>query len=217
MIEIRVGKQIRDLYLVIYDPRKLVRILDILSHFKVRARGVDVNVKRIHGVILLDSQGYRYLVDNNIGVDGYVIDVDVYGLERSIAKAIIYTKTLLINPIKKMIIGIDHGKSIGIAVIVNDDVIYTHSYRILNEALEDIKFFVYNLDSELKIVRVGIANNIDERFVNRIVEMFKDMANIEFVPEYKSSKHKYLLEDIKLTTDELAAINIALYRSNEVE
>lgn len=217
MIEIRVSKQLRELYLVIDDPRKLVKTLDVLSHFKVRARGVDVDVKRIHGVILLDSRGYRYLVDNNVGIDGYVIDVDVHGLEKSIAKAIIYTKTLLINPIKKMIIGIDYGKSVGVAVIVNDDVIYTHSYRILNEALEDIKFFVYNVDSELKIIRIGIANDIDERFVNRIVEMFKDAANIEFVPEYKSSKHKYLLEDIKLTTDELAAINIALYRSNEVE
>jgi len=217
VIGIRVGKQIRELYLIIDDPRKLIKTLNILSRFKVRARGVDIDVKHVHGVVLLDTRGYKYLIENDVDINGYVIDIDVYGLEKSIAKAIIYTKALLINPIKKIIIGIDYGKSIGVAVIVNDDITYTRSYRILNEALEDIKFFIYNVDSELKIIRLGIANDIDERFINKIVEMFKDTANIEFVPEYKSSKHKYLLEDTKLTTDELAAINIALHRSKEVE
>lgn len=217
MIGIRVGKQIRELYLVIDDPRKLIKTLNFLSRFKVRARGVDIDVKHVHGVVLLDARGYKYLRDNDVGINGYVIDIDVYGLEKSIAKAIIYTKALLINPIKKIIIGIDYGKSIGLAVIVNDDIIYTRSYRILNEALEDIKFFIYNVDSELKIIRLGIANDIDERFINKVVELFKDVANIEFVPEYKSSKHKYLLEDTKLTSDELAAINIALHRSKEIE
>ncbi|MEM2511571.1 MAG: hypothetical protein QXX61_00385, partial [Ignisphaera sp.] len=92
MIGIRVGKQIRELYLIIDDPRKLIKTLNILSRFKVRARGVDIDVKHVHGVVLLDTRGYKYLIENDVDINGYVIDIDVYGLEKSIAKAIIYTK-----------------------------------------------------------------------------------------------------------------------------
>lgn|GEM_PF-1357351 len=213
---IRVGRQVRELYVVIENPRRLVKALEFFDHFKVKVRGISDSTKHVQGVVVLDSYGRKYLADNNIPVNGYVVDIDVQGLEKGIAMAIICSKTLMINPLKRLIVGIDYGKNIGVAVIANDDVVYTGSYRSAEEAVNDIGFFVYNVESEVKIIRIGIAQDIDENFANTIVERFKDVAHIEFVPEYKSSRHKYMLEDTKLATDEIAAINIAFYRSKEV-
>lgn len=159
-------------------------------------------------------KGYEYLVDNDVDIDGYIINVDVYGLEKGVATAIIYAKSFVVNPLKKIVIGIDYGKNIGMAVVVNDTVIYTRSYRSADHAVKDIKFFIDNVDSEHKVVRIGIAQDIDEVFINTVVEMFKDVADIEFVPEYRSSKHRYLLDEVRLSPDEIAAINIAFYRTH---
>lgn len=210
---IRVVRQLRELFLVIEDPRKLVRTLEMLSKFKIKARGIDIGMKHLQGVVLLDSGGYKYLINNDVYLEGYTINIDINGLEKSVATAIVYTRTLIANPLRRMIVGIDYGKNIGVAIVVNDDIVHTDSYRSPVEALKDIGFFVNNINSYLKIIRLGITNNIDENFVNTVINMFKDTVDIEFIPENRSSKYKYLIENAKLTDDEIAAINIALYRS----
>lgn len=215
MIVIRVARQLRELFLVIEDPRKFVKTLELLTRFKVKVRGVVANMKRVQGVILLDYEGYRYLINNNVDLDGYIINIDVDGLSKSVATAIIYTRSLIINPLRRIIVGIDYGKNIGVAIVVNDDIVHTNKYRIAEEALEDIKFFVYNVESTSKIIRVGISNSTDDNFVGKVIEVFKEVASIEFVPENKSSKNRYLVENAKLSDDEVAAINIALYRRGQ--
>lgn len=215
MIVIRVARQLRELLLVIEDPRKFVKTLELLTRFKVKVRGVVANMKRVQGVILLDYEGYRYLINNNVDLDGYIINIDVDGLSKGVATAIIYTRSLIINPLRRIIVGIDYGKNIGVAIVVNDDIVHTNKYRIAEEALEDIKFFVYNVESTSKIIRVGISNSTDDNFVGRVIEVFKEVASIEFVPENKSSKNRYLVENAKLSDDEVAAINIALYRRGQ--
>jgi hypothetical protein len=215
VIVIRVARQLRELFLVIEDPRKFVKTLELLTRFKVKVRGVVANMKRVQGVILLDYEGYRYLINNNVDLDGYIINIDVDGLSKGVATAIIYTRSLIINPLRRIIVGIDYGKNIGVAIVVNDDIVHTNKYRIAEEALEDIKFFVYNVESTSKIIRVGISNSTDDNFVGRVIEVFKEVASIEFVPENKSSKNRYLVENAKLSDDEVAAINIALYRRGQ--
>jgi hypothetical protein len=215
VIVIRVARQLRELFLVIEDPRKFVKTLELLTRFKVKVRGVVANMKRVQGVILLDYEGYRYLINNNVDLDGYIINIDVDGLSKSVATAIIYTRSLIINPLRRIIVGIDYGKNIGVAIVVNDDIVHTNKYRIAEEALEDIKFFVYNVESTSKIIRVGISNSTDDNFVGKVIEVFKEVASIEFVPENKSSKNRYLVENAKLSDDEVAAINIALYRRGQ--
>jgi hypothetical protein len=215
VIVIRVARQLRELLLVIEDPRKFVKTLELLTRFKVKVRGVVANMKRVQGVILLDYEGYRYLINNNVDLDGYIINIDVDGLSKGVATAIIYTRSLIINPLRRIIVGIDYGKNIGVAIVVNDDIVHTNKYRIAEEALEDIKFFVYNVESTSKIIRVGISNSTDDNFVGRVIEVFKEVASIEFVPENKSSKNRYLVENAKLSDDEVAAINIALYRRGQ--
>lgn len=186
----------------------------MLNYFGIDVKGVDRETKRVQGVVIVDLEGYRYIMDNGIAVDGYIISVEDHGLERSVARAIVYTKSLYIRPVRRVVVGIDYGKSIGVAVLVNDDVVYTRSYRSKEEVLRDIRFFIENIDSEVKIVRLGVAQDIDEDFAESAIDILKDIANIEFVPEFKSSKNRYLLDDAKLKPDEVAAINIALYRSS---
>jgi hypothetical protein len=216
VIVIRVLRQVRELFLVIEDPRKLVKALEILMRFKVGVRGVDTYIRRIQGVILLDSEGYRYLVDNDIDLDGYILNIDTNGFDKSVATAIVYTRALIVNPLKNMVVGIDYGKNVGVAIVVNDDIVYTNKYKVVEEALKDIKFFVYNVEADLKIVRVGISDNLEDSFIDQVVEAFKDVASIEFIPEDRSSRNRYLVENVKLSDDEVAAINIALYREGKV-
>lgn len=216
MVLIRINKQVRDVYVVIDDSRRLIKALDILNHFGIKVKGVDLETRYIQGVILLDTKGYRYLAENNIGLSGYVINIDIHGFEKGIAMAIVYAKSLIVNPLKKVVIGIDYGRNIGLAVVVNDTVIYTHSYRSSKDVIEDVRFFIENVNTELKVIRIGATQGINEMFADTIIRLFKNVANIEFVPEYKSSKHKYLLEDIKLKPDEIAAINIAFYRTQDL-
>lgn len=207
----------REVYIVIDDPRKLIEVLDKLNYFNIASKGIDIGIKYIHGIVLTDSGGHRYLLENNVYVDGYTINIDECGVEKGIAIAIVHAKSLYTNPLRKLVVGIDYGRNIGIAIVANDDVIYIHSYRSIEYMLRDIKFFVENIESETKVIRIGIAQDVDENFTNVIVEMFKNIAIIEFVPEYRSSKHKYLFENIKLKSDEIAAINIALYRGIDID
>ena len=212
---IRVGGQVRDLYVVVGDPRKLVKVLEILSYFGLAVRGLSPEVRCVQGVVVVDDEGYTYIVKNGVAVDGRLVNIDDHGLDKGLAMAIVYARVLQVNPIHRIVVGIDYGKNIGMAVVVNDDVVHIRSYRSADKALKDAKFFLENVESEFKIVRLGIANEIDEEFVDAVVEMFRDVSTIEFVPEFRSSRHRYFLEDARLSPDEVAAINIAFYRDTE--
>ncbi|MEM4040442.1 MAG: hypothetical protein QXM83_01330 [Ignisphaera sp.] len=129
MVLIEVNKQIRDVYVVVYDPKKFIKVLEILDKYGIKVRGVDVNTKSIHGIIIVDDGGRQYLASNSVDVYGYIIDIDEWGFEKGLASAIVFAKTSIIRPLMNIIVGIDYGKSIGIAIIVNSDIVYTNSYR----------------------------------------------------------------------------------------
>lgn len=210
---IKINKQVKDVYIVIGDPKKFVKILNYLEKYGVIVRGVDIDTKNIQGIILVDNEGLKYLNINGVEVHGYVINVDDYGVEKSLALTIVLAKTSIARPLVRVVIGIDYGESVGIAVVVNNDIIYTHSHRCKENILSDIKFFIENIDAQIKIIRIGSTPSLDHVFVDLLVNMFKDIAIIELVPERNSSRFKHYIEQKKLKPDEVAAINIALHRS----
>uniref|UniRef100_A0A832ABF7 Uncharacterized protein n=1 Tax=Ignisphaera aggregans TaxID=334771 RepID=A0A832ABF7_9CREN len=214
MVLIEVNKQIRDVYVVVYDPKKFIKVLEILDKYGIKVRGVDANTKSIHGIIIVDDGGRQYLASNSVDVYGYIIDIDEWGFEKGLASAIVFAKTSIIRPLMNIIVGIDYGKSIGIAIIVNSDIVYTNSYRSKENALKDIKFFIENVDTQIKIIRIGIASNLEDAFIDTLIDTFRDIASIELVPEHKSSKLRHFIDRQRLKADEVAAINIALYRGN---
>ncbi|MEM1541983.1 MAG: hypothetical protein QW101_04420 [Ignisphaera sp.] len=211
---IEVNKQIRDVYVVVCDPKKFIKALEILDKYGIKVRGVDAHTRSVHGVIVADTEGRQYLASNSIDVYGYIIDIDEWGLEKGLATTVVFAKTSVVRPLMNTIVGIDYGKSIGIAIIVNSDIVYINSYRSKENVLKDIRFFIENVDTRVKIIRIGIASNLEDTFIDTLINTFRGMASIELVPEHRSSKLRYFIDRQRLKSDEVAAINIALYRGN---
>jgi RNase H-fold protein (predicted Holliday junction resolvase) len=189
-------------------------VLDILNSCRALIKGIDENIKKINGVILVDENGLKYINEMHIKIDGIVINIDVVGVERSAIMGLIFSRTLS-NKIKNVIIGIDYGEKIGLAVLVNSDIVFINSYRDRTIVLKIIKMFIDSIDSARKIVRIGLPTKSHKGyndFVNRLTNSIGDDVVIEFISENGSSRRKIGINDRKIDEDSLAAINIALQR-----
>lgn len=189
-------------------------MLDILNSCRALIKGIDENIKKINGVILVDENGLKYINEMHIKIDGIVINIDVVGVERSAIMGLIFSRTLS-NKIKNVIIGIDYGEKIGLAVLVNSDIVFINSYRDRTIVLKIIKMFIDSIDSARKIVRIGLPTKSHKGyndFVNRLTNSIGDDVVIEFISENGSSRRKIGINDRKIDEDSLAAINIALQR-----
>jgi RNase H-fold protein (predicted Holliday junction resolvase) len=182
--------------------------------FRALIKGIDENIKKINGVILVDENGLKYINEMHIKIDGIVINIDVVGVERSAIMGLIFSRTLS-SKIKNVIIGIDYGEKIGLAVLVNSDIVFINSYRDRTIVLKIIKMFIDSIDSARKIVRIGLPTKSHKGyndFVNRLTNSIGDDVVIEFISENGSSRRKIGINDRKIDEDSLAAINIALQR-----
>lgn len=189
-------------------------MLDILNSCRALIKGIDENIKKINGVILVDENGLKYINEMHIKIDGIVINIDVVGVERSAIMGLIFSRTLS-SKIKNVIIGIDYGEKIGLAVLVNSDIVFINSYRDRTIVLKIIKMFIDSIDSARKIVRIGLPTKSHKGyndFVNRLTNSIGDDVVIEFISENGSSRRKIGINDRKIDEDSLAAINIALQR-----
>jgi RNase H-fold protein (predicted Holliday junction resolvase) len=189
-------------------------VLDILNSCRALIKGIDENIKKINGVILVDENGLKYINEMHIKIDGIVINIDVVGVERSAIMGLIFSRTLS-SKIKNVIIGIDYGEKIGLAVLVNSDIVFINSYRDRTIVLKIIKMFIDSIDSARKIVRIGLPTKSHKGyndFVNRLTNSIGDDVVIEFISENGSSRRKIGINDRKIDEDSLAAINIALQR-----
>ncbi len=211
---INIEKQRRDIVVAIYDSRKLMKILNILNSYRVLVKGIDENSKEVYGIIIVDENGLRYINEMHIEINGVILNIDTIGVERSAIMGIILSRTSSIK-IGSIIVGIDYGERIGIAIIVDSDVVFINSYRDKAEALRIIKMFIDSINVERKIIRIGLPNKPHrgyEDFVNKLASLLKESAVIEFISENGSSRRKLEVENTKVDEDSLAALNIALQR-----
>ncbi len=189
----------------------------MLEEYKASVKGIDDDVKFFHGILLADSEGLKYIKNLGIDVNGLILNIDEIGIERCIVNTVIYSRISTILKPRNMIIGIDFGDSIGIAIFVNSDAVLVNSYKSKEKVLEILKMFVeYSDDIASKTIRIGLPRFLSNKyntFVNALVKILRNYpVNIEFVSEDKSSKQRQFINDIKLDKDSIAAINIALMR-----
>ncbi len=189
----------------------------MLEEYKVNVKGIDDNVKFFHGILLVDNMGMEYIKNRRINVSGLILNVDEIGIEKCIVNTIIYSRISHISKQRNMVIGIDFGDSIGIAIFVNSDVILVNSYRSKEKVLEILKMFIeYSDNIVTKTIRIGLPRFLSDEyntFVNTLIKSFRNHSvSFEFVSENRSSKQRQFIDDIKLDRDSIAAINIALMR-----
>ncbi|MEM2698089.1 MAG: hypothetical protein QXF17_02080 [Ignisphaera sp.] len=204
----------RDVVVAVYDSRKLVKILNMLNNYRVSVKGIDERIRRIHGIVIADENGLKYMDEMHIEVNGIVLNIDSIGIERSTIMGVILSRTSD-SEIESVIIGIDYGEKIGIAILANSDVVFVNSYRDKVEALRVVRMFIDGVNAERKIVRIGLPSKHHrgyDNFVESLANTVKDGAIVEFVSENGSSKRKLVADSIKIDEDSLAAVNIALQR-----
>lgn len=214
---IDIEKQKVDVMVSIYNSRKLIRVLKMLEEYKVNVKGINDNVKFFHGILLVDSMGLEYIKNRRINVNGLILNVDEIGIERCIVNTIIYSRISHISKQRNMIVGIDFGDSIGIAIFVNSDIVLVNSYKSKEKVLEILKMFIeYSDNIDIKTIRIGLPRFLSDKyntFVDILIKSFRNHpVNFEFVPEDKSSKQRQFIDNMKLDKDSIAAINIALMR-----
>ncbi|MEM4053462.1 MAG: hypothetical protein QW646_06910, partial [Ignisphaera sp.] len=161
-----------------------------------------------------DENGLKYMDEMHIEVNGIVLNIDSIGIERGTIMGVILSRTSD-SEIESVIIGIDYGEKIGIAILANSDVVFVNSYRDKVEALRVVRMFIDGVNAERKIVRIGLPSKHHrgyDNFVESLANTVKDSAIVEFVSENGSSKRKLVAGSIKIDEDSLAAVNIALQR-----
>lgn len=100
-----------------------------------------------------------------------------------------------------IIVGVDPGKTYGIAVLINENVLETHKAFSSKEAAEIIKNILKTFPAVRKIVRIGTGNPL---YYKQLLELLNDVdADLELVNEFETSSGSRATKDTK------AAIAIA--------
>lgn len=100
-----------------------------------------------------------------------------------------------------IIVGVDPGKTYGIAVLINENVLETHKAFSSKEASEIIKNVLKNFSAIRKVIRIGTGNPI---YYKQLFELLNNVdADLELVNEFETSSGSRAIKDTK------AAIAIA--------
>lgn len=191
----------------------LYRVIETLRLFDVAYQGVDHSVKsRLTGVVIADREGLEYVYSVSDLNNAKIVNIDANNVEGAVVKAVVMSK-LESNKVYALVAGIDYGKSIGVAIVVDSVVIYMKRHRSEREVIKIVKLFFNNVEAVKKLVRIGIPTPM----IRKSFELFVDMLNkelpqgvvVELVSEYSTSK-SIAYEEMRLDEDSFAALNIAM-------
>jgi phage-related holin len=191
----------------------LYRVIETLRLFDVAYQGVDHSVKsRLTGVVIADREGLEYIYFVSDLNNAKIVNIDANNVEGAVVKAVVMSK-LESNKVYALVAGIDYGKSIGVAIVVDSVVIYMKRHRSEREVIKIVKLFFNNVEAVKKLVRIGIPTPM----IHKSFELFVDMLNkelpqgvvVELVSEYSTSK-SIAYEEMRLDEDSFAALNIAM-------
>ncbi|MHA1953400.1 MAG: hypothetical protein ACXAAM_03360 [Candidatus Heimdallarchaeaceae archaeon] len=127
----------------------------------------------------------------------------------------LYSNLFLLKNNKKsferVAIGIDPGKTIGFAVVANNDLILgtAEFFSAVDSVKEVIKVF-FNVETTDFIIKVGEGGGvIREEIVKRIEEIFREKIVLEVVKEDNTSKNQIFLKDTDYSKNVKSAVLIA--------
>jgi len=210
-----VGIEARPIYIAIMDPRTMIRVSRALRELDAEPKGIYREGSRIYGVALADREGLRYLERARVKVVGTLIRVSPSEDPMCIALRAIVASLGVSDP-SPLIVGIDLGDNIGVALIAGRAVVFAKSVRNHYRALDLVCSSLRCVESQRKIVRVGIPRKECpeyEKLVESLARALDEDVELELVPEARSSKLRSYIGGLgKLSKDARAAINIALAR-----
>ncbi|HIP57439.1 MAG TPA: hypothetical protein EYH02_05170 [Ignisphaera aggregans] len=201
--------------MVIYDPRKFVKVVEFIQMLGLKYLGVTPDTVDIKGVVIVDDGGIEYLTRKGITVNGPILRLSE-NLACTVLKAAVAVCKGDVE-VRELTVGIDFGRKVGVAVITDSIALTALSFRSIYKALEFIITVLQCLEASKKVVRIGIPRKEDpeyDDFVNKLINLLSSDIGLELVSERGSSKSSTFLKyGKKLDEDALAAINIALGRS----
>ncbi len=193
----------------------MVRVCRALRDLGVEPRGIYGDEKVLNGVLIVDEGGRRFVEELGILVNGSTLTTGSNDDPLCVAiRAIAASRGVAKG--SPLVVGIDLGDRIGIAMLMGREVIFAKSSRSHVRILELLHASLTCIESARKIVRIGIPRKECpeyEKLIEAIVRSTGDDVELELVPEARSSKRVALVEKgRKVGRDERAAINIALAR-----
>ena len=111
---------------------------------------------------------------------------------------------------KKVVIGIDPGKTTGFAVVANDDIILGvgEFFSAVDTVKEVIKVF-FNVETEDFVLKVGEGGgNIRKEIVKRIEQIFHEKIILEIVKEDFTTSNQTSLRDTNYSKNIKSAVLI---------
>jgi len=207
--------EFKPIYVLVYDPRTLVKVLRALEALGIEPKGVDAEQKVIEGVVIADDKGLEWSRRAGVKIRGTVVRVE----EDAMCTALRASHASKKGGEGPLIVGVDLGENIGVAIVVGRSVVYAGTHRSSSKAIETLLSAVQCFSDRRRIVRIGIPKKDSEdyeRVVKAIIESVDQGVELEMVPEHGTSKKEAFIDrDRKLKKDALAALNIALARFSQ--
>jgi len=150
-----------------------------------------------------------------------VVTLNEENIDEGLAKALRIIKGFEAEKCKELIVGIDPGKNIGFAVIVDGIVVLTENFKSFYEAYETLKNVLKIYDPENVIVKIGrgslpknsLFDKVNEdilRFIKNVSSDFGSKVKVLFVDEKHTTKKVKKLRVKRGEKDKNSAIEIAL-------
>ncbi len=116
-----------------------------------------------------------------------------------------------------VVIGVDPGKEIGVAVVADDRVLKTDVFESVNEAIEAVVRQASALTCSRKLVRIGSGGQeYGSDMVSALRQTLPEGVEIERVEEWGTSRHALFTSHSRKTRNVASATAIALRKGTPV-
>lgn len=117
----------------------------------------------------------------------------------------------------KLVFGVDPGKSIGLAVMVDGSILETQILSNIEDVAKKIVRIMNKIDSKEKKVKIGKGSSVfHSSFIKILKKELPPEAIIELIEEKGTTKHSRFLFQKKMPKDIDSAIRISLREGKEI-
>lgn len=162
-------------------------------------------------VVIADAVGKEFLNTAKTTKSVTVIDVDSLGVDKAAGIALLSSFGLGTEA-NEVVIGIDVGRNIGMAVLADGELIYYDSSLSTYYIVDKVLWFANNVPCRSLVLRIGSTLGKESEALDLALKIIKALgtrARIEIVDERSSTSSKPLRYP-HIRGDARAALNIAL-------
>jgi len=118
---------------------------------------------------------------------------------------------------KEVAIGIDPGKELGVAVVVDGKVLESRVFSNVREAVEEVRKHVLTLPSLRTVVRIGSgAEDCGKDILLALMSQLRSGVEVQRVEEWGTTNNKLPRASLRYSRNALAAVRIAFKQGQTV-